>query len=171
MKSRYWPLSGAVFCRLDMAFIVGRKRTIGSRFSVVAPEGFVVGTEPPVPLCEGGVLSVGAVLPVPAAGAWVGVCSRPDCGTAVFCCWLGGSVASPHHSAQPHATSANINPAAKTISTDMPVRPCLASVEFSITAGSSFPSMTVRSIRLIKQPRLMEIIPDRRRPLRHYVRL
>lgn len=126
---------------------------MGYGFSVVVPEGFVVGTGPPVPLWMCGVASVGAVLLVPAVGAGLveaGFAGR----SAAPVCSAGGSVASPHHSAPAQAIAARIKAAPRTVSTGFPVRPCLASVAFSTMVGLSFFSIAIAPLRLnTTQPR------------------
>ncbi len=115
--------------------------TAGYGFSVVVPVGFVVGTCPPVPLWECGVVSAGAVLPVPDVGAGDGAefAGRP----AAPVCSAGGSVASPHHSTPAQAMPARISAAARMISTGSPVRPWRASVAFSTTVGLSLVSIAL----------------------------
>ena len=139
--------------RAKLALSSDNTATAGYGFSVVVPEGFVVGTGPPVPLWVCGVVSVGAVLPVPAVGAGLG-----DAGfagrSAAPVCSAGGSVASPHHYAPAHAIAASIKAALRTVSTGFPTRPCLASVAFSTTAGLSFVSIALAPFTLsTTQPR------------------
>lgn len=104
------------------------------------PDGAFVGDGPPVPLCGCVVRSVGAVLPpVTGAALFDGVwcCAAgtllPAGEVAVFS--AGASVASPHHSAAPHATIASARPHINTITTGRPFRPCLASIRPSVTGA------------------------------------
>ena len=121
--------------------------------SVVVPEGFVVGTGPPVPLWVCGVVSVGAVLPVPTVGAGLGEAGSAGRSAAPVCS-AGGSAASPHHSAPAQAIAARIKAALRTVSTGFPARPCLASVAFSTMAALSFVSIALAPFTLsTTQPR------------------